>query len=65
VLSVRRLAKPFASGLFADAEHGSDLRPGPTVCPRLGDLIGEAKVAGSHGMKRLADRSQVRSAGLG
>jgi hypothetical protein len=47
VLSVRRLSKPFASGLFANAEHGPDLRPGPTVCARFGDLIGEPKVAGS------------------
>jgi hypothetical protein len=41
MLSVHWLSKPFASGLFADAEHGPDLRPGPTVCARLGDLIGE------------------------
>jgi len=61
---VRRLSEPFASGLFADAEDGSDLGPGPTICPRLGDLIGEPKVAGSDGMKRLPDASQVCSAGL-
>jgi hypothetical protein len=65
VLSVRRLSKSLAGGLFADAEHGSDLRPGPTVRARLGDLIGEPKVAGGDGMKCLADGSQVLSAGLG
>ena len=65
MLSVYRLSEPFASGLFADAEYGPYLRPGPTVCSRLGDLIGEPQVAGSNGMERLADGSQVLSAGLG
>ncbi len=62
---MHRLSKPFASRLFADAEHGPDLCPGVTVRARLSDLIGEPQVAGSDGMERLGDGSQVLSAGLG
>lgn len=61
---VRGFAESFAGCLLADAEDGGDLSPGPSVPAGFRNLVGQCKVDGRNGVKRLRDGTQVGAIGV-